>query len=376
MSQGLIQCPAPFDQGLEAIRYLMYTTNQRADFFGSEGDTATDFARGDLVDPMGWIDPGYWPLELSYYRTPGHMFDHFWMCDNCRTIWCYGDTCGTVCHLCGGHVTDNSAPSFIAEHYTLVYAIRATATLFEVFLKAVTPKTSLEIGDRYILADGTMYISPDSQFTLTTSDETSTAKVTSYRVMGDGYDNGWQTYSGPFTFNQMQAGLADGPYTILYRSLNGAGNLEADQSKEVYLTTQASDYRVSLSTASWYLGIQPAIDAAPNGSTIEVKPGTFRESVDFKGKPIVLRSIGGAEVTTIDAGGGLHVVTFDHAEGANSILEGFTITGGNASGIGFPDGCGAGILCNRTQPVIRNCIITNNYAVSEGGGIYMVMMFI
>ncbi len=374
MSQGLIQCPAPFDQGLGAIGYLMYTTNQRADFFGSEGDTATDFARGDMFDPLGWIDPGYWPLGLIYYRNPGNMFDDFWMCDNCKTIWCYGDSCGTVCSLCGGHVTDNCAATFIAKHYTLVYAIRATATLFEVFLKAVTPKTSLEIGDRYILADGTMYISPDSQFTLTTSDETSTAKVTSYRVMGDGYDNGWQTYSGPFTFNQMQAGLADGPYTILYRSLNGAGNLEADQSKEVYLTTKPGDYRVSLSTGGSYLGIQAAIDAAPNGCTIAVRPGTFRECVDFKGKAITLRGVGGAEVTTINAGGGLHVVTFANAEGANSILDGFTITGGNATGVGLPNDSGAGILCNGTQPVIRNCIITNNYAAGQGGGIFMAII--
>jgi len=374
VSQGLIQCPAPFDQGLGAIGYLMYTTNQRADFFGSEGDAGTDFARGDMFDPLGWIDPGYWPLGLIYYRNPGNMFDDFWMCDNCRTIWCYGDTCGTVCSLCGGHVTSNGAASFIAEHYTLVYAMRATATLFEVFLKAVTPKTSLEIGDRYTLADGTMYISPDSQFTLTTSDETSTAKVTSYRVMGDGYDNGWQTYSGPFTFNQMQAGLADGLYTILYRSLNGAGNLEADESKEVYLTTKPGDYRVSLSTGGSYFGIQAAIDAAQNGTTIEVKPGTFRECVDFKGKAIVLRSIGGAEVTTINADGGLHVVTFANAEDANSILDGFTITGGNASGVGFPNDSGAGILCNGTQPVICNCIITNNYAELHGGGVYFKYM--
>jgi hypothetical protein len=327
-----------------------------------------------MFDPLGWIDPGYWPLGLIYYRNPGNMFDDFWMCDNCKTIWCYGDSCGTVCSLCGGHVTSRSAAIFIAEHYTLVYAIRATATLFEVFLKAVTPKTSLEIGGRYILADGTMYISPDSQFTLTTSDETSTAKVTSYRVMGDGYDSDWLVYSTPFTFNQMQAGLADGPYTILYRSLNGAGNLEADQSKEVYLTTKPGDYRVSLSTGGLYLGIQAAIDAASNGCTIEVRPGTFRECVDFKGKAITLRGVGGAEVTTINAGGGLHVVTFANAEGANSILDGFTITGGNASGVGLPNDSGGGILCYGTQPVIRNCIITNNYAEVHGGGVYMETM--
>jgi len=140
------------------------------------------------------------------------------------------------------------------------------------------------------------------------------------------------------------------------------------------LTTNPADYRVSLSTGGSYLGIQAAIDAAPNGSTIEVKPGTFRECVDFKGKAITLRGVGGAEVTTIDAGGGLHVVSFVNNEGNGSVLDGFTITGGIASGVAFPDGCGAGILCNGTQPVIRNCIITSNYAAGDGGGIYMVMM--
>jgi hypothetical protein len=69
------------------------------------------------------------------------------------------------------------------------------------------------------------------------------------------------------------------------------------------------------------------------------------------------------------------VVTFAKAEGKDTILDGFAITGGKASGVGFPDGCGAGILCSEAQPVIRNCIITNNYAASDGGGVYIKNLY-
>ena len=47
--------------------------------------------------------------------------------------------------------------------------------------------------------------------------------------------------------------------------------------------------------------IQEALDAAQNGDTILVDPGTYIELIDFKGKAITVRSSDGAESTTIDA---------------------------------------------------------------------------
>ncbi len=60
-----------------------------------------------------------------------------------------------------------------------------------------------------------------------------------------------------------------------------------------------------------------------------------------------------------------HVVT-----GADdALLDGFTVTGGNADG-SDPDDDGGGIYCYQTSPQIENCMITNNHAATIGGGIF------
>lgn len=83
--------------------------------------------------------------------------------------------------------------------------------------------------------------------------------------------------------------------------------------------------------------IGEAIDIAGPGDEILVSPGTYYEKIDLGGKAIVLRSTHGPGVTTIDATGiGGRVVTCSSFEGASTVLQGFTITGGNAgSGAGM-----------------------------------------
>ena len=77
--------------------------------------------------------------------------------------------------------------------------------------------------------------------------------------------------------------------------------------------------------------IQAAIDAAVSGADeVVVAPGTYIEAIDFVGKAITVRSSGGPDVTTIDGNGAPHVVQCITGEGLDTILDGFTITGGNA----------------------------------------------
>src|SRR5262245_657900 len=75
--------------------------------------------------------------------------------------------------------------------------------------------------------------------------------------------------------------------------------------------------------------IQETIDAASDGATICVRPGTYGK-VDFNGKRITLISSGGPAVTILDGGGNGHVVTFNHNEAADSAIVGFTIQNGKA----------------------------------------------
>ena len=69
---------------------------------------------------------------------------------------------------------------------------------------------------------------------------------------------------------------------------------------------------------------------------IVVAPGTYFETIDFIGKAVWLHSSDGAAVTIIDAQQTDIVVACVNFEGPDTVLDGFTITGGNADGA-FPD---------------------------------------
>ena len=121
-----------------------------------------------------------------------------------------------------------------------------------------------------------------------------------------------------------------------------------------------------------YGKIGDAIAAAIDGDTVLVKPGTYHEAIDFGGKKITVRSEGGKETTTIDATGmkDVSVVSFRTGETAESVLEGFTVTGGTGS-MSQGENIGGGILVEGSEPTIRACRVTRNTAL-RGGGIGMV----
>jgi hypothetical protein len=110
--------------------------------------------------------------------------------------------------------------------------------------------------------------------------------------------------------------------------------------------------------------IQSAIDAATPGDEILVAPGSYAETIDFKGKAIALRSSGGPEFTVID-GSGLNqsVVRCVSGEGPDTILQGFTITGGSAV-------FGGGMRNEGSSPTVLDCIFKGNSATDRGGGMY------
>ena len=113
--------------------------------------------------------------------------------------------------------------------------------------------------------------------------------------------------------------------------------------------------------------IQAGINAASNGDTVLVAPGTYTENINFNGKAITLKSSGGATVTIIDGGGIAPVVTFAKNETSSSVVSGFTIQHGTSTFNSQYEG--GGVYISFASPTIKNNIIQNNSACSDGGGI-------
>jgi hypothetical protein len=148
--------------------------------------------------------------------------------------------------------------------------------------------------------------------------------------------------------------------------------------------------------------IQDAVDAASDGDEIRVASGTYtgtqmvldsRTGYTFTQVVFITRSLtlrGGydaadwsaapdpaANRTVIDAQGygrGLSLIGRPHDE-PDVIVEGFTVTGGDYTGLGNPLGGGGGLYATWSGFVLRNCIVRDNTAGSNdgsnGGGIYI-----
>ena len=119
--------------------------------------------------------------------------------------------------------------------------------------------------------------------------------------------------------------------------------------------------------------IQAGMDIAVNGDTVLVDRGTYVENINFNGKNIVVMSLRGPALTTIDGNQNGSVVLFLNQEDENAVLDGFTITNGS----GWDNGdefIGGGIACrDTTSPTMKNLIVTGNAALGglepSGGGI-------
>lgn len=116
--------------------------------------------------------------------------------------------------------------------------------------------------------------------------------------------------------------------------------------------------------------MQAAIAAASDGDEIQVSPGVYAEHLDTLGKAIRIRSTGGPESTTIDAGSSGSAILCRTGEGPQTIIEGFTITGGLGTLIG-PSTFGGAIVCEGAGPTIRDCVLSGNSA-GFGGAVALV----
>jgi hypothetical protein len=120
--------------------------------------------------------------------------------------------------------------------------------------------------------------------------------------------------------------------------------------------------------------IQAAIDAASQGDTILVGPGTYtgpgNRDIELRGKAVALIGSGPARTILDSQGqpGEPHRGFFVHeGEGAKTRIDGFTITGGYVEGA-LPANYGGGILLEGSSPTITNCWIVKNRSSHFGGG--------
>ncbi len=132
---------------------------------------------------------------------------------------------------------------------------------------------------------------------------------------------------------------------------------------------------------SQYAKIQDAIDAAQDGDIVIVQPGTYHESIRFKGKAITVRASDPGDWQTVSrtviAGWKTMstCVIFDQGESNASVLEGFKLWEAyHGSTVQSDTGpfwdAGGGVLCVNSSPTIRNCRIEANMA-RYGAGIAM-----
>jgi len=140
---------------------------------------------------------------------------------------------------------------------------------------------------------------------------------------------------------------------------------------ETCLTCAADCPCTTLRVPGDYASIQLAINAARNGDTVLVDPGTYVESIDLDSKSIILQSRDGAVVTTIDGSGSdRSVVVYGASVPSSSVLQGFTVTRG--AGISTPPWgyrSGGGIYCVGASLSLRECRITDNSAY-DGAGVW------
>ena len=157
--------------------------------------------------------------------------------------------------------------------------------------------------------------------------------------------------------------------------------------------TSSNPWKIGVATAPVilnvpgdYSSIQSAIDAAVDGNVVLVADGTYQENINFKGKAIMVTShyyidgdtshisntvIDGSNPSDPDSGS---VVYFISGEDTNSVLCGFTITGGTGTLIGNGTRHGGGLYILNSTAYVRNNHIEfnsiNNSLDAFGGGIY------
>ncbi|MDG2423508.1 MAG: right-handed parallel beta-helix repeat-containing protein [Phycisphaerales bacterium] len=121
-----------------------------------------------------------------------------------------------------------------------------------------------------------------------------------------------------------------------------------------------------------YDTIQVAIDASSNGDIISVAPGQYFESINLKGKSIVLKSRGPEPAVLEGEGVTGSLINCTSGEGAYTRIEGLVIRrgSGDVERYGERSRVGGGMLLLNASPTLINCQFVLNRVSYNGGGVY------
>lgn len=187
----------------------------------------------------------------------------------------------------------------------------------------------------------------------------------------DGLPDQWEVVNGlnPLDPNDVKSDLDSDGFSNYVEYLHSSDPNDADDVLE----------NITLTVPELTGSIQQAVDWSIHGDTVQVSPGFYAESVDFKGKRITVSGTDSTcwqtiSQTVVDAAGLSYGVVFSSGEDPNSILTGIRIINSKET-----PNSNYGIYCDSSSPAIKNCIIEMNgshgiYCLSGSPSIFNSMI--
>ncbi|MBN2172328.1 MAG: hypothetical protein JW819_13495, partial [Candidatus Krumholzibacteriota bacterium] len=122
-----------------------------------------------------------------------------------------------------------------------------------------------------------------------------------------------------------------------------------------------------------YAAIQSAIDAAGNGDTVLVAPGTYdgyhNHDLDLEGKNLRVIGAGGSSVTTIECGGNYRGLIVIDNPYPTVLIQGFTFSNCHCAESGTA--AGGAIRVVNASPTLRDLRFVACTTTSWGGGVHL-----
>ncbi|MBI3987618.1 MAG: VCBS repeat-containing protein, partial [Lentisphaerae bacterium] len=141
---------------------------------------------------------------------------------------------------------------------------------------------------------------------------------------------------------------------------------EAGRAATYYVSPSGNDANNGTSWALAKLTINAGVGVATNGDTVLVANGAYLLTATIAiNQSITLKSVNGAQFTTIDGGDAVQCVSIV----TNAVLDGFTVTNGYSISI-FGFGVGGGVDID--GGMVQNCTISGNTANYGGGGVRII----